>query len=284
MLNALTIDLEDWYHPELVRRWLSLGEQEAQIEQSTRLLLDLLREQGVKGTFFVVGQIAQRHPRLVEAIAVEGHELGCHGMSHRPLWEMTPEDFRVELEQFHKVMSAVIPGAEIVGFRAPTFSLDGRTRWALDVLAEFGYKYDSSVFPMRTPLYGVDGCPLQPYRPSSEDIARSDDHGALIEFPMTVCSWMGLKVPISGGLYLRTLPFSLIMLCLRRVNGQRPFVIYVHPWEAYPHTPRLRLPVWARLATYYNAGAVLPRLRELLKVFPFAPMRTVLEQSGALAK
>lgn len=284
MLNALTVDLEDWYHAELVRRQLSFGEQAAQIEQSTHLLLDLLRDQGVRGTFFVVGQIAQRHPCLIEAIAIEGHELGCHGMSHTPLWELTPDDFRAELEEFDRVMSAVVPGAQIDGFRAPTFSLDNRTRWALGILAEFGYKYDSSVFPMRTPLYGVDGCPLQPYRPSAGDIAQSDAHGALIEFPVSVCLWMGLKVPVSGGFYLRALPFSLIKLCLRKINGQRPVVIYVHPWEAYPHTTQLKLPVWARFATYYNTWAVLPRLQALLKMFSFAPMRTVLEQLGALTE
>ncbi|MBC7261310.1 MAG: polysaccharide deacetylase family protein, partial [Chloroflexi bacterium] len=134
MLNALTIDLEDWYHPELVRPHLSsFDESMAQIELSTLPLLDLLHEQGVKATFFVVGQVAQCHPRLVELIAREGHELACHGMSHRPLWEMTPDEFRTELEEFAKVMSAIVPGANIAGFRAPTFSLDNRTRWALDI-------------------------------------------------------------------------------------------------------------------------------------------------------
>lgn len=282
MLNALTIDLEDWYHPELVRSQLTLAEQEALVEQSTQPLLDLLREGNVKATFFIVGQVAQRHPRLIEALAAEGHELACHGMSHRPLWEMTPEEFRAELEDFDRVISAVVPGADIVGFRAPTFSLDNRTRWALDVLAEFGYKYDASLFPMRTPLYGMDGCPLMPYHPSKEDLARPDDHGALIEFPMSVWTGAGLRLPVSGGFYLRAMPFSLVRLCLRQIAAQRPVVIYVHPWEANPYTPRLQLPFWARLATYYNIGAVLPRLRTLLKVFPFAPMRIVLEELGEL--
>nr|MBC7244104.1 polysaccharide deacetylase family protein [Chloroflexota bacterium] len=282
MLNALTIDLEDWYHPELVRPRLSSAEQEAQIEQSTWPLLDLLQERGVKATFFVVGQVAQRHPSLIEAIAAQGHELACHGMSHRPLWEMTPDEFRTELEEFGQVISALVPGTEIIGFRAPTFSLDNRTHWALGILAEFGYRYDSSVFPLRTPLYGVSGCPLTIYRPSAGNIAVPDDHGALLEFPMSVWSWAGLKIPVGGGVYLRILPLALVKFCLRQINSERPFVIYVHPWETYPNTPRLELPLPARLATYHNIGKMLPRLAALLDAFSFAPMRTVLEDIGEL--
>ncbi|MGQ9492167.1 MAG: polysaccharide deacetylase family protein [Anaerolineae bacterium] len=284
MLHALTIDLEDWYHPELVRPWLSSGEQETQIEQSTWPLLDLLRERRVQATFFVVGQVAQQHPSLIEAIAVQGHELACHGMSHRPLWEMKPDDFRAELEEFSRVMSAITPGAEIIGFRAPTFSLDNRTRWALGILTEFGYLYDSSVFPMRTPLYGVNGCPLTPYRPSAEDIAKPDAHGVLLEFPMSVWSCVGLKIPVSGGVYLRILPLALVKFGLGQISSQRPFVIYVHPWEIYPNTPRLELPFLARLATYHNIGKMLSRLTAILDAFSFAPMRTALEEIEALKK
>ena len=296
MLNALTIDVEDWYHPELVRSRLSLaerpqlspsehtvspaGDAEAQIEESTRALLNLLRERGVKATFFVVGEVAQRHPRLVQEIAAEGHELGCHGMSHRPLWEMTPDEFRSELGQFAAAMSLAVPGAEIVGFRAPTFSLDNRTRWALTILGNLGYHYDSSIFPFRTPVYGVGGCPLEPYRPSLGDVAVADGQGPLLEFPMSVWSWAGLRVPICGGFYLRTLPFQFILSCLRQINRQRPFVIYVHPWETYANTPRLALPLASRFITYYNLQGMMARLTRLLDTFSFAPMRTVLETQG----
>jgi polysaccharide deacetylase family protein (PEP-CTERM system associated) len=235
--NALTIDVEDWYHPELVRNRLSAGEKRPQIEESTRLLLELLRERRVHATFFVVGELAQRHPGLIEAIAAEGHELGCHGMSHRPLWELTPDEFRLELQGFARTMAAVVPAAEITGFRAPTFSLDNRTRWALDILAEFGYYYDSSIFPLRNPVYGVNGCPLEPYRPSTKDVAKADESGKLLEFPMSVWQWAGLRVPVCGGFYLRALPFFWIQFCLRQIQRQRPFAVYVHPWETYARTP-----------------------------------------------
>ncbi len=293
MINALTIDVEDWYHPELVRSHVALGETgypeavKPQIEASTGALLDLLRQKGVKATFFVVGEIVQRHPQLIQAIAAEGHELGCHGMGHRPLWELSPAEFRSELEQFAALMASVAPGVAVTGFRAPTFSLDNRTRWALTILEGLGYHYDSSVFPIRTPVYGVGNAPLHPYYPSPGNVAGSvsapdrlqseNGQGNLIEFPMTVWSWAGVRVPISGGFYLRVLPLRFVQFALRQVNRQRPFVLYVHPWETFADTPRLKLPPFSRFVTYYNLRSMMSRLAALLDAFSFAPMRTVLE-------
>jgi polysaccharide deacetylase family protein (PEP-CTERM system associated) len=311
MRNALTIDLEDWYHPELVRHRLpTAGPEDSemstrrsdaqssgfpdggeradewgeQIEQSTQLLLNLLRERGTKATFFVVGEIARRHPRLLAAIVEQGHELACHGMSHRPLWQMTPHEFRAELREFAQIASGVVPGAEVIGFRAPTFSLDNRTRWALGILTELGYRYDSSIFPAKTPVYGVSNGPLVPYRPSMQDVALTDQGGALVEFPMSVWTWAGLRVPVCGGFYLRALPFGFIKYSLRQINQSRPFTIYVHPWETCPDTPRLALPLVSRFVTYYNIGAMMHRLVGLLDAFSFAPMRTVLEEMGELGR
>jgi polysaccharide deacetylase family protein (PEP-CTERM system associated) len=309
MLNALTIDVEDWYHPELVRSYALAGVANAeattpQIEQSTGALLDLLRQRGLKATFFVVGEIVQRHPHLIQAIAAEGHELGCHGMSHRPLWELTADEFRSELEQFAAIMSSVVPGVNVTSFRAPTFSLDNRTRWALTELGSLGYHYDSSIFPLRTPLYGVNGGPLHPYRPSLDDVAveaksrqllgeaatasrhrlGENGQGTVLEFPMTVWSWAGLRVPICGGFYLRALPLKFVLLALRQVNRQRPFVLYVHPWETFAGTPRLTLPLSSRLVTYYHLQDMMARLTTLLDAFSFAPMRTVLERMGEWSK
>ncbi len=281
MLNALTIDVEDWYQPELVRHHLS-GQEEGQIEQSTVAVLELLQERGIKATFFVVGEIARRHPRLIEEVVGHGHELGCHGMSHRPLWELTPDEFRRELQQFEEIVDEIVPGVTILGFRAPTFSLDNRSRWALRILTEFGYHYDSSVFPVRTPVYGVSGCPLLPYRPSADDITIVNEQAELIEFPMSVWAWAGLRVPVCGGFYLRALPWPFVRFCLKEISASRPLVIYVHPWETYPDTPRLSLPVLSRFITYYNIGEMVDRLARLLEVFHFAPMRTVLEEMGEL--
>ncbi len=292
MRNALTIDLEDWYHPELVRPVLAPDRQEPQIAESAGALLDLLRARHVKATFFVVGEVARNNPDLIRTIADEGHELACHGMSHRTLWQMTPEELRSDLAEFAQLMGKAVPGVEIVGYRAPTFSLDNSTRWALTVLLEMGYHYDSSIFPLKTPLYGVAGGPLEPYYPSLDDVATAGRQGpaapggdhprdCLLEFPMSVCSWAGMRIPVCGGVYLRVLPFGLILRCLRQINRQRPFVVYVHPWETYPRTPRLELPLPSRWATYYNIEAVMPRLASLLDQFSFAPMRTVLQEMEA---
>jgi len=288
MRNALTIDLEDWFHPELVRHRLpspiSLRDERRRtlIERSTEQLLGLLRERGIAATFFVVGEVAQQHPQLIQAIAAEGHELACHGMSHKPLWEMTADAFRAELDAFDTVVSEIVPGIDIVGFRAPTFSLDNRTRWALDVLAECGFRYDSSVFPVRTPVYGVGTAPLAAYYPAAHDIAVSDEKAELVEFPMSVWPLLGWRIPVSGGFYLRALPFGLVKYCLRQINRHRPFAVYVHPWEISSDTPRLALPLTARFVTYYNMAGMLPRFENLLDTFSFAPMRTVLQEMGKL--
>jgi polysaccharide deacetylase family protein (PEP-CTERM system associated) len=286
--NALTIDLEDWYHPELVRQRLpssAPGGNELRrtlIERSTQRLLGLLKERGIAATFFVVGEVAQQHPQLIQAIAEQGHELACHGMTHKPLWEMSADVFRGELDAFKAAMSEIVPQAEILGFRAPTFSLDNRTGWALDVLVEHGFRYDSSVFPVRTPVYGVGTAPLAPYYTSAQDIAVAHEMAELVEFPMTAWSLLGWRLPVSGGFYLRALPFRLVKYCLRQINRQRPFAVYIHPWETSPDTPRLALPLAARFVTYYNIASMLPRLESLLDTFSFAPMRTVLQQLGKL--
>jgi polysaccharide deacetylase family protein (PEP-CTERM system associated) len=278
MLNALTVDLEDWYHPELVRHHLPAGECPSQIQESAQGLLDLFQSRGVKITFFVVGEVARRYPQLIQDIVAQGHELGCHGMSHKPLWKMTPDELRLELQEFARLMRQIAPTVRLEGFRAPTFSLDNRTRWALGVLAEFGYHYDSSVFPLRNPLYGMNGGPLEPYRPSREDLRLADPTGSLIEFPMSVWARAGLKLPVSGGFYLRALPWACVRSGLRQINQRRPFVIYFHPWETCPSTPRLALPLMARLVTYYNAGGMLGRIEALLDEFAFVPMRAVLAE------
>jgi polysaccharide deacetylase family protein (PEP-CTERM system associated) len=282
MRNALTIDVEDWYHPELVQQHLPAGSPAGQVQESTGALLALLRQRGIKATFFVLGEVAERYPSLIESIAAEGHELACHGMSHRPLWQMAPDEFRAELEEFARTMQRIVPSAEIVGFRAPTFSLDNRTRWALGILADLRYHYDSSIFPVRNPVYGVSGGPLAPYRPSLGDVARADAAGPVVEFPMSVCTCAGLRVPVCGGFYLRALPFSVVQSCLRQINQRRPFVLYAHPWETHVGTPRLGLPLLSRWVTYYNIGAMLQRLEMLLDEFSFAPMREVLKERGDL--
>ena len=278
IVNALTIDLEEWYQAELIRQRGLPVQPEDQAEAAVAPILDLLAASGVRATFFVVGEVMRRHPELIRRIRSLGHEIACHGMTHRPLWTLSEAELERELGEFAELYERVLDGGRPVGFRAPTFSLNQDTRWAVTVLREFGYRYDSSIFPAKTPLYGVPGAPLLPYRISSADVRREEPRGALWEFPMTVCVAGGVRLPISGGAYLRLLPYGIVCRCLRAVNRTRPFVVYVHPWEVYAGTPKVKgLTLGEHAAMYAGRRLGLGKVRGLLRDFAFAPMAEVLD-------
>lgn len=274
MLNGLSIDVEDWFHPELVRE--RAGDAAvSRVETATGAILDLLARYQVKATFFIVGEVARDHPELVRRIVAGGHEVACHGFSHRPLWELTPESLAGELAAWAEVVTP-ITGRPALGFRAPTFSLEQKTAWAIPVLRRAGYRYDSSIFPVRNYLYGVKGAPAAPYHLSESDITRPADDG-LWEFPMTVWSVGPVRLPVAGGFYLRLLPLPFLVVALRQVSRHRPFALYIHPWETDAGTPRLPLPALDRWVTYYRLGEPTRRkLEALLQRFPFAPLTQVL--------
>jgi polysaccharide deacetylase family protein (PEP-CTERM system associated) len=285
MLNAISIDLEEWFHAELLRRHIPTGERRfGQAAQATRRLLDLLDEHQTRATFFVVGELLAEEPDLILEIAAAGHEIGCHGLTHRPLWELDPTSLADELNGWHELFRQLLT-QPVIGFRAPTFSLDRSTSWALPVLTEWGMSYDSSIFPKRNHIYGVRGAPTIPYRPASDSLVDHDPHGQLAEFPMSVTRLFGTRIPISGGFYLRTLPLSFIAHGCRQLNEVgRPFNLYLHPWEIWDQTPRLRsLKSSEYFITYYNLGApTLHKLRALLTEFRFTTLRDVLAQQGLL--
>ncbi len=283
MLNALSVDLEDWFHAELVRSRVVDSAPERRVEWAVEPILVLLKRFQVQATFFVVGDVMRHHPGLVRRIYDEGHEIGCHGWSHRPLWTLDPERFAWELEEFDRDAASVVPVDEIIGFRAPTFSLDERTSWALDILQEHGFRYDSSIFPVRTYLYGLDGCPPRCYRPTSQELAIDHEDVEFMEFPMTAYCLGGLCLPISGGFYLRAIPGPVLQGLLSKVNARgNPFVIYLHPWELDEHTPRVKgMSLLNRFVTYHNAASALRKVETLLQSFRFAPLRDVLGIRGA---
>ncbi len=277
MLNALSIDVEDWYHPELIRSHVTPGEFESQVRAATAPILALLRRCGVRATFFIVGELIPRVPDLVAEIAAAGHEIGCHGMSHRPLNALVPDDLRAELASYAKAIS-FLPDVSVKGFRAPTFSLDNETRWAVPILHEFGYEYDSSIFPVRNYLYGVADCPPTPYRLGAQDVTRHDPEGKLWEFPMSTWRCGGWKMPVSGGFYLRATPWPVLRTLLQRVNASgAPFVIYLHPWETHAETPRVSgISPLSRWLTYYNIGSALAKLERLLQSFTLSTLSDAL--------
>ena len=277
MSAALSIDLESYWHAELLRKRIDRSSADDRVLPATLPLLDLLAERGVRATFFVVGEIIESHPALVQRIVQEGHEIGCHSFSHRPLWDLSEAQFEAELVHFSEVAERHLPGVKPRGFRAPTFSLSPATAWALGVLARQGYRYDSSVFPLRTPLYGVAGAPPAPYRPAPNQV-DSDPAAPKVEWPMTAWRVGPLTIPVCGGFYLRVLPMPLILHGLRQAQKRGPIVIYLHPWELDPDTPRLPLSRGDSFITYHNIGAPMRRRLEImLDNFDFMPIWDVLD-------
>jgi polysaccharide deacetylase family protein (PEP-CTERM system associated) len=275
-INALSIDVEDWYHPELVRN--RAGESPPPlIKEATLPILHLLDQYRTKASFFILGEVAEKNPDLVRSIFQRGHEIGCHGFSHKPLWKLDKELFREELKRCHSVLERILGSVKIKGFRAPTFSLDHRTQWAVQVLIEEGYQYDASIFPVKlNRLYGIDGAPTQPYQISLKDVAKEDSESPLLEFPMPLLNVGRLKIPISGGFYLRILPLPFLLWGLKRINSHQPFLLYFHPWEGYEKTPKLDLPLYNRLISYYGIGAAMKKLESILKHFRLTRVDEVL--------
>ncbi|MFC1864232.1 polysaccharide deacetylase family protein [Chloroflexota bacterium] len=280
MINALTIDLEFWHSAELVGKYAHHAGSN-QIKEAAIPILELLDKYGIKGTFFALGEVAEQYPELVKLLHEKGHEIGCHGYSHRRLHELGKEEFEKEVIKSVNLLYT-ITGEKPIGFRAPTFSLDNSTSWALEVLVKHGFKYDSSICPVKTGLYGISGAPFYPYKPSFQDITTPDPDGKLVEFPVTTTRLVSMNIPISGGFYLRVLPFWFLRWAVKRVNQISPAMIYLHPWEVFPGTPRIKgLPIWSRFITYFGINHGLRKFEHLLMEFQFKPMRDVLQLDGA---
>ena len=281
MKNALTIDLEDWYHPEFVTKFVPTHQRKDQVEDAVKPLLELLDKYNVRATFFVLGQVAERHPELIEKIYEEGHEIASHGYSHKRIHDLGKEKFEDDLRKSTNLLQSIIK-ERIIGFRAPSYSIDQDTIWALDILENVGYKYDSSVFPLRfrkKSLYGVRNAPLCPYPPSREDITKEseDRNRKIIEFPLSVLKFAGVKFPVAGGAYLRLFPAWFLKLAINKINKEkRPAIIYVHPWETCEKTPRIKLPFLYSQITYYGIGSSLKKVESLLRNFRFGTVKAVL--------
>jgi polysaccharide deacetylase family protein (PEP-CTERM system associated) len=274
VLNALTIDVEDYYHVSGFDRCVSRRQWDqlpSRVGANTRRLLDRLAEHGVRGTFFVLGWVAERQPALVRDIRAAGHEIGCHSHAHRLVYEQTQRQFRHDLRRARGVLEDII-GEPVTAYRAPSFSITERSLWALDVLVEEGFQFDSSIYPTHHDRYGMAGAPRQPHR-----IERSG--GSLWEFPPPVWSLLGYPLPVGGGGYFRLYPYRLTRRGLRAINAAgRPFATYLHPWEFDPEQPRLR-PGWLRAWRHYvGLRRTEGRLVRLLKDFRFGTLSEALAE------
>ncbi len=277
MQNALTFDVEEYFHVEaftgVVHRdqWPQLS---SRVADSTRRILDLLDAHGVSATFFVLGWVAGRHGGLVREIQARGHEIGCHSHAHRMITTMTPVEFRTDVRDARRTIEDAT-GEPVLGYRAPTFSVVRRTLWALDVLGEEGFQYDSSVFPIHHDRYGIPDAPRFPHRVTLRG------GGELVEFPMTTVPFGRARLPLTGGGYFRLAPYALVRAGLARVNAEgEPAMVYLHPWELDPGQPRMPVHGLSRFRHYVNLGGTAAKLGRLLRDFTFGPAADVLAARG----
>lgn len=272
-VNAFTIDVEDYFHVAALSSVISRESwpsHESRVERNTGRLLDLLAQKRVQGTFFVLGWVAERSPALIKRIAAAGHEIACHGFSHELIYRQTPAVFREETLRAKAFLEDLI-GEPVLGYRAASFSITRESLWALDILLDAGFQYDSSIFPIHHDRYGIPGASPEP----GEVLAPSGR--ALVEFPMCAAKFFGVQVPVSGGGYFRILPYWLTRAGLRQINARgRPFTFYLHPWEVDPAQPRVRVGRLSKFRHYTNLERCEARLARVLDDFRFAPMRDVL--------
>lgn len=280
MKNAFTVDVEDYYQVEAFAGVVSKdawGNFESRVADNTRRLLDLLDEYSVKGTFFVLGWVARNDRALVREIADRGHEIASHGMSHTLVYTQTPDVFRDETRH-SKALLEDICQRPVIGYRAATYSITNKSLWALDVLHEEGFRYDSSIFPMRHDRYGIPGAQPYPNR------LRTPAGYTLVEFPISVLRAGPLKLPVAGGGYFRLFPYPLTRWGLARINRSgHEFLFYLHPWEIDPAQPRIHAAGPAsRFRHYLNLARTRSRLQRLLGDFSFTTMEQVLRKQALL--
>lgn len=272
--NALSFDVEDYFQVAALASAVDRGSWDAQpsrVGANTARLLDLLAERKVRATFFVLGWIAERHPAIVRRIAAAGHEIACHGYSHELIYRQTPEAFREETRRSKGILEQQAQ-ARVRGYRAATWSITRQSLWALDILGELGFDYDSSIFPTHHDLYGIPEAPRVPHR------LTLPGGGTLLEFPPSTVRLGPLNLPVAGGGYFRLLPLAVTRWAIRRVNGEGlPFLFYLHPWEIDPDQPRMKVGLKSRLRHYTNIDSCERKLAALLDEFPMGTVWDALQ-------
>jgi polysaccharide deacetylase family protein (PEP-CTERM system associated) len=273
-LHALTIDVEEHFHAQAIARHANSAEcRQSRVERNTAKILEILSEHGITATFFVLGRVAEEHPNVVREIQAAGHEIACHGLSHELIYRQDIVEFRDETVRAKRVLEDVT-GTAVLGYRASTFSVRRDTLWALEVIAEAGFTYDSSIVPARHDLYGLPKTPATPYT------VVIDGRGEITEAPVATISLCGPRMIVGGGGYFRQFPYWFTRWALRRLEASDdPFVFYLHPWEFDPDQPKVAGLSWlSRLRHYTNLDKTEARLRMLIRDFRFGTMRDLLAQ------
>ncbi len=272
MLNVLTVDVEEYFHPTEVQksahtsRWATFP---SRIEDQIQELLSVLEKKQIKATFFVLGWIAETRPKVVRTIQAAGHEIGCHSYAHQLVYELTPEEFRRDTQ---RAVAAIEDACGVRPFlyRAPSYSITAESFWAMEILVECGFVYDSSIYPVAHDRYGIPG--FNRFAQLIETPA-----GPINEIPVATVGFSGKVLPIGGGAYLRLLPYRYTLAGIRRLNGRenRPACFYFHPWELDPDQPRLAKTRVSRWRTYTGLKTMRGKLENLLKDFQFSNLTAV---------
>lgn len=266
--NYLSIDVEDYYQVSAFEDVASPANWEAfssRVERNTTIILEILAAHNIKATFFVVGWIAERHPALVKEIRRQGHEIGCHSYLHRKVYDFTPQQFRDDTQRAKTIIEGILD-EPCLGYRAPSYSITQKSLWALDILENLGFQYDSSIFPVYHDLYGIPDAPRFRYQ---------HQNSKLIEFPISTAKVWGKNIPVAGGGYFRLFPYWLTKRLLMTINRneQQPFMFYLHPWEIDPGQPRFaKARLLSKFRHYNNLDKTAARFTRLLQDFRFGPI------------
>jgi len=280
IVNALTVDVEDYFHVSALAD--SIGRdtwatREPRVAGNIHKLLAIFEKFDARATFFVLGWVAEHYPHLVREIAQHGHEIACHGLSHRLVYDQPREEFYEETRRAKQLLED-LTGSAVLGYRAASYSIVRRSLWALDILVDLGFSYDSSIFPVRHDRYGIPDAERWPHRLSTPG------GKVIVEWPLSTVQVLGLKIPVSGGGYFRILPFWLTRWGLKSINREeRPFIFYLHPWEIDPEQPRVSTSWLSRYRHYTNLDKSEHRLHVLLREFRFSTAREGLTQLGLLS-
>ena len=274
MLNALTIDVEDYYQVSafepIIKHedWIKF---ESRVEGNTEKIVKILYDLDIKATFFILGWVAEHSPQLVKEIQKQGHEIGCHGYAHKLIYQHSKDFFRDDIRKAKTILEE-ITGEKVVSYRAPSYSIIQESIWALDILIEEGFEYDSSIFPIRHDRYGIPDSARFPY------IINRNGHGKIKEFPLSTIRFFGINFPITGGGYFRLFPYWFTRWGLKRINKveKKPFIFYFHPWEIDPDQPRFNPGYISRFRHYVNLSKTEGNLKKLLTDFKFTTFKNIL--------
>ena len=266
IVNAFTVDVEDYFQVSAFENDVKRSEwdsMESRVSRNTDIILNLLSENNIKGTFFVLGWVAERYKHIVKKIDMEGHEVACHGYSHKLIYNQTISEFKEETVKAKEILEDIIQ-KPVYGYRAASYSITNDSLWALDVLADAGFKYDSSIFPVTHDRYGISDAQEFPH------LITGPSGSKIVEFPLSIYKILKYNLPVSGGGYFRLYPYAFTKYALNSLNNSdKPFSFYLHPWEIDPDQPRISTNLLSRFRHYNNLDQCEGRLQKLLTDFDF---------------